>query len=261
MKTWAWGTVAAIACGVIILEVATGVTRSIAAPAKTRIYKSPKPSTKFGRLLSSPVGTIGRGKPKTCPKTALPLAALVPFTGKSGEEVSFAQTVSERPVWWFYSPYDRATKFEATLLVKNPMTNAVVASETISLSEKPGIIRVQFPSTAPALQPDVLYQWSFQVNCELPPPKTFGWVQRLDRPPLSPSKPSSFEAQFEHYAQQGLWFEALTTLGDRRLAQPQDKAAETAWQALLAEMYDAIDPPSPEMQSQLRSIAQQPIVP
>ena len=63
----------------------------------------------------------------------------------------------------------------------------------------------------------------------------YGWVQRIS-PSLtltSQLKQATPQQQATLYAQNGIWFDALTTLAEQRLANPQDARLSEDWNNLL----------------------------
>lgn len=160
--------------------------------------------------------------------------ALVPGT-------NFGLTTSERPSFWFYVPYadNRTLQAEFWLQDKELMD---VYQETFTLKNTPGIVKITLPETVSPLVVEDFYRWHFSVICN-PTDRLYydfvsGGVERI-------SISSDLEKQLEGknpreriavYAQQGLWFDALTTLGELRLANSQDKILAQDWADLLEQV-------------------------
>ncbi len=160
--------------------------------------------------------------------------ALVPGT-------NFGLTTSERPTFWFYVPYADNNKLEAKFWLHNKEGNQIY-EKTFRLQNTPGIVKITLPETVSPLVLEDLYPWHFSVICNgtgrLKDDFVYGGVERI-------SITSDLEKQLEGnnpreriavYAQQGLWFDALTALAEMRLANPQDKRLAQDWADLLKQV-------------------------
>ncbi|NEQ56941.1 MAG: DUF928 domain-containing protein [Moorea sp. SIO4A1] len=198
-----------------------------------------KPLTNFLKGLNltlPPKGAPGQrrsaGTRRDCPFEEF--IALVPGT-------NFGLTTSERPTFWFYVPDSNKPKLQAEFWLRNK-EHKDVYKETFRLQNTPGIVKITLPETVLPLVVEDLYRWRFSVICN-PGEKrykafVYGGVERI-------SITSDLEKQLEGtnsreriavYAQQGLWFDALTTLGELRLANPQDKRLAQDWADLLEQV-------------------------
>jgi hypothetical protein len=107
--------------------------------------------------------------------------------------------------------------------------------------QQAGIVRVQLPSTAPSLEVDKLYRWFFKVksacNPNQSPQLTYveGWIQRVNPTVavVDRLKQATPEERTALYAQNGIWFDAVTTLAELRLARPTDTTLTADWLTLL----------------------------
>jgi hypothetical protein len=143
----------------------------------------------------------------------------------------------ERPSFWFYVPpvADSAAEMEFVLRdragkklfqTKNPVTQT-------------GVIRVTLPDSAPALTVGDRYQWYFKVRCPAaqsqPPKYVNGWIERQTIEPTLANQlqQASPAERATLYAQKGIWFDAITTLGQLRQANPNDPALAKQWTELL----------------------------
>ncbi|MBD2412327.1 hypothetical protein FACHB389_25060 [Nostoc calcicola FACHB-389] len=189
-------------------------------------------------------GGATRGGDFACPATTPDLTALVPFTEEADAVVNvWAQTTLEHPSWFFYVPYTKnvASAVEFVLQENTDSKDSKeIYRKTIALPDKPGVIQVSLPSTAPALALNKQYRWFFSINCDKRKnaPWTFveGVIQRVD---LSQSIVKELETaeplkRYAIYAQNGIWYEALATLAQLRQKNPKDTAVEAQWQNLLA---------------------------
>ncbi|NEQ09210.1 MAG: DUF928 domain-containing protein [Moorea sp. SIO4E2] len=164
--------------------------------------------------------------------------ALVPGT-------NFGLTTSDNPTFWFYVSYSQARKIPAEFLLRDKEYNQVY-KETFTLKNTPGIVKITLPETVSKLVTEDLYRWRFSVICN----PTGRLIDRLDDAFVNGgvervSISSDLEKQLEDknprkriavYAKQGLWFDALTTLAEMRLANPQDKSLDQDWMELLQQV-------------------------
>lgn len=185
-----------------------------------------------------------------CNRVNKPLTALMPIIREpsaSGETrrrttpLASAQsvwglTVSERPSFWFYVPYTLASTDSMEFVVQDEQGNELYQAKFSGSETSPGIVGVQLPSPVPQMEVGKLYHWFFFVNCGSSEPVFVeGWVQRT-------ALNSELQAQLEQatpqekaklYANNGIWFEALTTLAELREEKPDDDQVLADWKELL----------------------------
>lgn len=183
-----------------------------------------------------------------CNRVNKPLTALMPVIREpSGETrprttpLASAQsvwglTVSERPNFWFYVPYTLTSTDSIEFVLQDEQGNELYQAKFSGAQTSPGIVGVQLPSPVPPLEVGKLYHWFFFVNCGSSEPVFVeGWVQRT-------SLSSELQAQLEQatpqdkaklYANNGIWFEALTTLAQLREKKLDDAQVLANWKELL----------------------------
>jgi len=169
-----------------------------------------------------------------------PLTALVPTTKEMPEDAPeydsvFSLTSEARPAFWFYVPYElNATPLE--LVIQDENNNTLFQQRFTSSRTGTGIIQVRLPDTAPELQLETLYHWYFLAYCdENNPAFVEGWIERtpLDADLASDLTDALPREQTEGYADNGIWHEALTTLGQQYLISPNDPTLTDDWNSLL----------------------------
>jgi hypothetical protein len=99
----------------------------------------------------------------------------------------------------------------------------------------PGAIGISFPP-ATVLKIDRTYHWAVAVYCDTDervdrPLLVQGQIQRIAAPAAFITAKSSLE-RTQILAANGIWYDALTQLGDR-FRQTKDRETSTAWAALL----------------------------
>lgn len=192
-------------------------------------------------------GAAGRD---SCPPLANPeekLTALVPGT-------NLGLTVSERPTFWFYVPYSSNNRLAVEFSLQNQEKISIYPPQIFPLAGTPGIVSVTLPKTVSPLEIGKLYHWRFTLICDpnnrLDDLTVEGGVERSL---LTPELKSRLEKatpreRIAIYAENGLWFDALTNLVELRRAKPQDEALKQDWADLWREV-------------RLESIANKPVVP
>ncbi len=190
-------------------------------------------------------GTRGTGASRgDCVRSNIPLTALIPsFNHSHQDQDVWGLTTQEHPTLWIYVPFARTCS--TIEFVLRDETDKLLYQIPITAPKKPGIIKVQLPSSAPALKPNQMYHWLLQVKVK--PKQTDdleeegelfavdGWIQRI-----SPSaklsqklKQATNKQQARLYAENGIWFDALTTLAELHLKNSQDTAITQDWKSLL----------------------------
>lgn len=151
------------------------------------------------------------------------LAALVPKTG-------WGLTTAKQPTFWFYVPYSSSLFGEFVLMDEADQT---VYQTPFTLGGTPGIVSLSLPSTVEGLEIGKRYHWYFNIYCQPEQPPFFvdGWIERVE---LKPEIKTQLEnatpkERVTLYAENGIWYEALTTSAELRRADPQN----AEWTTLL----------------------------
>ncbi|MGD1858121.1 MAG: DUF928 domain-containing protein [Leptolyngbyaceae cyanobacterium] len=158
-----------------------------------------------------------------------PLTLLMPPTNQGF-------TVARHPTFLAYLPQ---TSAQNVFLKLEDEHGNYFYHTTLPLPTGSGIMSFTIPDTAPALEPEKYYKFSLAVICNaaLDPndPVLEGWIKRVE-----PDTFCSFQAEqktaFElgaSYANNGIWFDALTTLANLYRAQPDNPDIIWAWEELL----------------------------
>jgi hypothetical protein len=177
----------------------------------------------------------------------LNLVALAPQFNpdKSTEKSVWGQTTASYPTFWFFIPATSpSTQLEFSL--QNEAGKDIYRTN-IPVPSQAGVIGVQIPSSSPALAANQKYIWTFnaQVKCETSKSTRVhvnGWVTRVNLPGVISQKNKS-----EIYAQKGIWYDAVTSLAQQRLQNPQDRQLLEDWSDLLGS-------------ANLKGISQQPLI-
>lgn len=211
----------------IALSLSDAVTYPASTPATKVLYASsqaiaglpPAPDTGTPDGQRIPGGTRPEVT-EACRRTNQPLTALVPRNGKG-------LTTAEHPAFWFYVPYTREDIHSIEFSLHNRDETVTLYRTSLQPAKTAGVIGVSLPPMPKhSLKPDQSYHWYFIVNCK--PTETFetalvldGWVTRVGS---SPNLERSSKV---------VWYDELTSLAKRYLAEPQNAAAKSAWIGLL----------------------------
>jgi Domain of Unknown Function (DUF928) len=210
--------------------------------AKTKTFNQPPipPGPPPGGRVR---GGAKRGELAACPQTKHDLTALVPFSQESNSVINvWGQTTEEHPSWFFYVPHTKDLRYAVEFVLQDQESNEVY-QKAIALPDKPGVIRVSLPTTAPGLALNKQYRWFFTISCDQeknsPPTFVEGVIQRVELNPAVVKELQTTELlkRYTIYAQNGIWYEALTILAQLRQKNPKDVALQTEWQNLLGSIH------------------------
>jgi hypothetical protein len=205
----------------------------------------------------SGAGNRGSAASRGCGSDTQSLMALAPdyqqtISLKQGEKIPVTKiwglTTDDYPTFWFFVPYDKSsiTKMEFVIKDESQKPSKTIYRTVLDKPEKPGIISV---STKKAIEPlqvsktkhQKKYHWFLKVKVKCSPQQPAqlkavdGWVERVN--PSSTLAERLQQATQEQkaalYAENGIWHNALTTLGEARLAKPKDAPLLADWTSLL----------------------------
>ncbi|MBL1173938.1 DUF928 domain-containing protein [Pantanalinema sp. GBBB05] len=218
----------------------------LAAPAIE--FQPPKrgmPGRREGGGTRDPLACV-RGKPSR-------LMALLPTT-------NLGLTVTDYPRFFWYMPQTKAKLAEFTLFEvdENLEDRQPVYQTTFNIAgaASGGIASFQLPTQAKmaGLKVGKDYRWTVSLICDpsnrMRDIEIEGWVQRVAVDPKLTKQltRATVSDRIQLLANNGLWFDTVTTLAAERTAHPTDPALKTSWTELLQSI-------------QLDAIADQPFIP
>jgi hypothetical protein len=191
-------------------------------------------------------GNRGEGASRSCTAGSQSLMALVPeqslnaATNTAVMTQVWGLTSTAHPRLWFSVPYDAAKVSAIEFILQNDQDQTVYRT-SVAVPSMPGVISVQLPVTLSGLEIDQPYHWFFKVRavCEPNQAATLdyveGWIQRIHLNPelVNRLAQASPQQQASLYAENGIWYDALTTLADLRLAEPENLSVAQDWTDLL----------------------------
>ena len=223
-----------------------GTTLTLAQPSAEGITQVParnsdKPRSPVTQVLFKPTRsgqpptTQGAGSRNdrycsqdTPTKNEPTLTALVPPNQSS-------LTWAERPTFWVYLPKTSARQIVLSVKEEGSQQHS---QRFLPITGESGIIGVQLAKNSPPLEVGKSYQWAIVLMCGDRPspndPVVTAWVRHA-----VPSQPTNNQQtaleQAVGYGEQGIWYDALTTLAVARRSQPDNSALAKIWADFLAQ--------------------------
>lgn len=226
--------------------------RPVTAHTQRQIIKKP-PKKPIKVKKKQPRGD-GRGRPtrrraigsrNDCPATDKPLTALIP-------ENKVGKVVEANPTFWFFVPYESNKIPRGEFILQDEAHNNVYKTE-FSIEKGKGIVGVSLVSdNTYTLKTNKTYQWYFKLYCDGDkssiPIYVHGWVQRIALQPQQQTQLSRFKSprqRIAFYAQNGIWYSALTESAKLCLSNFQNKNLAKDWIQLLKNvgLQDVSDKP------------------
>lgn len=179
-----------------------------------RLAKRPAPPKRIPPNKVKPGGGLDSGL-SACSKHQKSLIALVPVDNP-------VLSTKSHPSFLFYIP-DTASAIshgEFSLFTADEKTR--IYSTTVSLSQTPGIIKIDLPNSAEyALKTDVPYHWYFKIYCKKSSLQAYidvdGWIKRVNS--------TSVTEQQIQAADPNIWYDSIAKVADNLIAAPQDPQA------------------------------------
>jgi hypothetical protein len=219
---------------VLTLLLGTAIAPALAAPVtkpkvRPRIRWQPPP---MPPNLGDPAGRgQGGGSRGPCRKYDK-VSALLPAS-------QWGLTTLEYPTVWLNLPKGMAAQVPVEFVLENNQ-GKVLFKEIADAAQTPaGINPFPLPTRAPALQVNQQYRWSIAIYCDAEAPDKPVVIRgKIGRSALSSLAETRLSQSLDAidrasiYAEQGFWYDALTTLGmERRSA--GGRAVAIAWKDLL----------------------------
>src|ERR671932_165155 len=181
------------------------------------IYNAPPPPDQ-GAPGGRSRGGSGRG---SC-QNYQSLTPLVPVTKGTTKEFVWGLTVSEHPTFWFDIPERLNAQVPVEFVLQDTADNVVYKQKLTVPETSAGIVKFSVPSTAPSLEVGKRYNWTYSIYCDPESPSSAvsvrGSVQRVALDSTLDSQLKAAKTPLERaalYANKGIWYEAITTLGEQ----------------------------------------------
>ncbi len=207
--------------GCIALSLEMVAPAFLAPSAQAQTFRPPDRGT--------PAATAGGASRSACLGGNQILKVLVPNS-------QLGLTLTARPTFFVYVPQTTVSSGEFVL---KDADDQDIYRMPVQLDGKPGILSLQLPASAPALQVDKDYRWYFSLICRpndrLEDAFVGAWVRRV-----SPTAPLQQALRLGPprtlptvYANAGLWYDTMAALTNLRFQDSQDLSLKTDWMKLL----------------------------
>ncbi|MFN6566026.1 DUF928 domain-containing protein [Dendronalium sp. ChiSLP03b] len=171
------------------------------------------------------------------------LTALVPITKTGTKESVWGQSISQNPTFWFLVSDKLTPKVPVEFVIQDDTDNYVYQTKFNPPETAAGIISVAVPPTA-ALEVGKSYRWTFSIYCDSDKPSASvyvrGSVTRIALEPKLQKQLQTAKTPLERaavFAQNGIWYDALTTLGEQmQSSKREDPEIASAWIELLKQV-------------------------
>jgi len=161
------------------------------------------------------------------------MTPLVPTVQGGDRAFPWGLTTQTHPTLWLSAPEGLAEGVPIEFALWSEAPRPVYRTLLTSNATPPGSFQVQVPDDAPALSSDVVYYWTVSIFCDPETPdvplEMGAYIQRTDAAIPSASDALQRSAAF---GQAGIWYDALTVLGEGYLEQ-REGAIASAWSNLL----------------------------
>ncbi|MFP4337073.1 MAG: DUF928 domain-containing protein [Halothece sp.] len=159
------------------------------------------------------------------------LTALIPTS-------NWGKTVAESPSWWFYVPYSTEQTPIGVFVLQDEDYNDIYRARFSLPASSPGLMRVSLPEEESPLAAGESYRWQINLYCNpeatSAPIYVSGWIERvIPNEKLTRELDQNTTSEYEVYAREGIWFDAMNDLARQRLDNPSDPTLIEDWQQLL----------------------------
>lgn len=202
-------------------------------------YVAPRAQEKPGEPTGRRRGGGSRG---SC-KQYETLTALVPINKIGNKDLVWGQSASQTPSFWFFVPDKLTPKVPVEFVIQDEADNYVYHTKFNPPETPPGIFRVPVQPTKP-LVAGKSYRWTFSIYCDPNKPSSAVYVQgSMTQVALNPSWQQQLTAaktpleKASFFAQNGVWYDALTSLGESlQNTKQKDPKIASAWIELLKQV-------------------------
>ncbi|KAM3089685.1 DUF928 domain-containing protein [Phormidesmis sp. 146-35] len=221
---------------ILILNVFTvpqAQSKPIATPQKPA-QKRPAKSIRFVPPTPPDPGEPGgRGQGGGSRGACRPYEAVNALLPQSG----WGLTTSDRPTLWLNLPQGLEAGVAIAWVLRDEAGNPILKTRFKAPKTPPGVISLSVPPTT-GLKVNQTYRWTVSIYCDpQEPDEPITLRGRMTRSVLSPKLQAQIAAatpleKATLYAENGIWYDSLTTLGLQLQAQ-KDPATAAAWTDLL----------------------------
>lgn len=171
------------------------------------------------------------------------LTALVPLTNTGSKDIVWGQSTSQTPTFWFSVPDKLTPKVPIELVIQDEADNFVYQTKFNSPETPTDIISITAKPQIP-LVAGKSYNWTFSIYCDPEKPSASVYVRgTMTHVALNPTIEKQLQLAKDPleraaiFAKNGIWYNALTTLGEQ-IQNTKGKNLEitSAWDELLKQV-------------------------
>ncbi|MGM3305791.1 DUF928 domain-containing protein [Anabaena sp. WFMT] len=171
------------------------------------------------------------------------LTALVPVNKTETKDLVWGQSASSNPTFWFFVPDKLTPNLPIEFVIQDEADNYVYQTKFNPPETPAGIVSLAVKPTVP-LETGKSYRWTFSVSCDPDKPSASVYVRgsmtQIDLNSTVKKQLGAAKTPLEKaviYAENGIWQDTLTTLGEQLLNnQPIDAEIKSAWSDLLKQV-------------------------
>lgn len=200
-------------------------------------YSPPRPPN-----LGAPKGRTGGGASRGACVQSQTMRAVLPISAAR----SYSLTALEHPTFWFYLPNRPHPETRLEFVLQDAADRYVYKTVFTQPNASAGLVSITVPEQSSPLIANAAYSWTLSIQCDPTNPSqmTFirGSLQRVaiaahpeSALTLSTASPTSSDQAItaQLYAQQGLWYDAITILAQALKTQPTNQSTAQVWKDLL----------------------------
>jgi hypothetical protein len=221
-----------LALNIVISPLLISSVNSQSSIVDRRLAQRPAPPKRIPPNKVKPGGGLDSSI-SACSQQQKSLIALVPVENP-------VLSTKSHPSFLFYIPDTASTVSHGEFSLFTADDKTRIYSTTVSLSQTPGIIKIDLPNSPEyALETNLPYHWYFKIYCEKPSPEAYvdvdGWIKRVDS--------TSVTEQQIQAASPKVWYDSIARVADNLIAAPQDPKARDRLLKLLQyiEQEDLVD--------------------
>lgn len=215
---------------------ASAATSAQQAPPKIDPVSTPPPTERKLQYrppsVGKPARSIGGGSRGVRDRVPV-VYALVP------DHVGQTRAAQPSLFWFIDQVPERAVRMEFTLLAEDQVEP--VFESTLPLPTRAGIHRIRLADLGVELAPGTEYEWSVAVVVDPEDASkdvvATGWIDRVERPQLQARLDAAGrDGAVYVLAEEGLWYDALSELGDDLDRSPTDATLRAMQESLLQQV-------------------------
>ncbi|AFY47249.1 protein of unknown function (DUF928) [Nostoc sp. PCC 7524] len=168
------------------------------------------------------------------------LTALVPITNTGIKDVVLGKSTSPNPTFWFFVPDNLNPRVSVEFVIQDEADNYVYQTKFNPPETPSGIVSLLVEPKEPLVSSQS-YRWTFSIYCDSEKSLAAVYVQgSMKQVDLNPTLKKQLEVaktpleRAALFAKNGIWYDALTTLGEQiQSSQSKDPEITSAWAELL----------------------------